>query len=158
MIGDAMPAAGEPPFADHFTHRVPIGGYPVARPEHHRSVGLWIFESRFTGPPQVDLPRIHDVEHEHLMATMAKETEGLEGEHAVQQQVGHENHQPPTAQLPDHAAQRRLGCGSPACTHAAEDLEQLTPVAETCAGRRNRADVVIKHDEPGRITLTDENQ
>ena len=76
------------------------------------------------------------MEHEHLVAPMPQEAERLEREGAVEQQVGHEDHQPPTAELADDPPERGLRRGALAGPELGQGLQQLAPVAEPGARRR----------------------
>ena len=70
MIRDTMAPAGEPPLADHRSHRIAVGPGPVPGPENDRSPSLGILEPDFIGPRQTHLGRIHDMENENLVAPM----------------------------------------------------------------------------------------
>ena len=133
VIGDAVAAAGEPPFADDAAHRLPIGAGPVARAEHHGAPGLGILEPRLGRTAQGDLGRIHDVQHQHLVAAVPQKAERLEREVAVEQQVGDEYHQAAPPQLVHHPPERRLGGG------ALPRLEARPSVASSCRQWLRRA-------------------
>ena len=98
------------------------------------------------------------MEHQDLVPAVPQEAKGLEGQIAVEQQVGDEHHQPAATELVHHPAERGLRRGPQAGLEVAQDREQLSPVAEPCPGRKHGPDVVIERDEPGGVALAQQDQ
>ena len=92
------------------------------------------------------------------MAAVPEEAERLEGQVAIEQQVGDEHHQAAAAELADHPPERGLRRGAVAGLERAQRLEELVPVAEARPRRGDRADVVIEGDEAGGVALPEQHQ
>ena len=98
------------------------------------------------------------MEHQHLVAAVPEESEGVEREVAVEQEIGDEDDQAPAAELVHDPPERRFGGGALPRLERRKRLDQLAPVAEPGARRQHRAHLVVERDEAGRVALAQQHQ
>ena len=112
VISDPVPAAGTVPVRHHALDRAVVCLGPVPRAQHDRRPRFGILEPGLGRPAQRHLRRVHQVEHEDLVAAVAEELQRMEGGVPVEQQVGNEDHEAAPPQPVHHPAQRGLGRGA----------------------------------------------
>jgi hypothetical protein len=61
-------------------------------------------------------------------------------------------------QLAHHPSQRGLRRGSLPCLYYGKRRQELTPVAQPCTRRGDRANVFIERDQSGGITLANQHK
>ena len=158
VVADPVTAAGEPPLAHHLADGLRYAPAQSRGRSTDRRPRLGILEPRLRRSTEVELARVHDVENEHLVSSVAEKPQRLERQGTVEQQIGDEDDQPPAPELVHHPAERRLGRRALARIQRRQGLHQLAPVAEPGPRRNDGADVVVEGHEPDGVALAEENQ